>query len=155
MACFSGTARKTRHKLTQRAREAGLEGTYPIGALIVGPDGTILSRGHNQVYSVGDYSAHAEVDTIRRAGGVLMAPLYRGKCTLYTTLEPCLMCAGALLMANIARVIWAANDLDYGALRTFLPGRALPYIIRSSTYDCVPRSRSRGSLPGIDGSMDC
>jgi len=84
----------------------------------VGPDGVILSKGRNRVYSAGDYTAHAEVEAIRKAGGKLMEPMYRGKCTLYTTMEPCLMCSGALLLANIARAVWAANDPDYGALHT-------------------------------------
>lgn len=102
----------------QEAEQAALEGTYPIGALIVAPDGTILASGRNRVYSHGDYTAHAEVDAIRRAGGTLMHPSYRGKCTLYTSLEPCLMCTGALLLACIAHVVWAANDSDYGALHS-------------------------------------
>src|SRR5690348_14715560 len=55
-----------------------------------------------------------------------MAPSYRGKCTLYTTMEPCLMCAGALLLANIARVVWAANDPDYGALHRLYDGGLYP-----------------------------
>lgn len=106
----------------EEAERASQEGTYPIGALVVSSDGIILSRGHNRVYSVGDYTAHAEVEALRSAGGLLMAPSYRGRCTLYTTLEPCLMCAGALLLANIARVVWAANDPDYGALHAFYDG---------------------------------
>lgn len=80
----------------QEAEKAGQDGTYPIGALVLGPDGRILSRGLNRVYSAGDYTAHAEVDAIRNAGSVLMGPAYRGKCILYTTMEPCLMCTGAL-----------------------------------------------------------
>src|SRR6266699_945769 len=90
----------------EEAEQACQQGTYPIGALVVGPDGSILSRGQNRVYSAGDYTAHAEVETLRHAGGMLMEPSYRGKCTLYTTMEPCLMCTGALLLATIARVVW-------------------------------------------------
>lgn len=122
----------------EEAQQAGQEGTYPIGALIVGPDGIILSRGHNRVYSVGDYTAHAEVDALRSAGGVLMHPSYRGKCTLYTTLEPCLMCTGALLLASVARVVWAANDLGYGALHTLYHGGLYPALFASLLMTATP-----------------
>lgn len=122
----------------EEAEHAGREGTYPIGALIVGPDGTILSRGHNRVYSIGDYTAHAEVEVLRNAREVLMNPSYRGKCTLYTTLEPCFMCTGALLMARIARVVWAANDSDYGALQTLYQGGSYPTLFASLQMTATP-----------------
>jgi tRNA(adenine34) deaminase len=120
------------------AERAGREGTYPIGALVVSPDGIILGRGRNQVYSAGDYTAHAEVDAFRNTGGALMASSYRGKCTLYTTLEPCLMCAGALLLANIARVVWAANDPDYGALHPPYDGGLYPALFARILLTATP-----------------
>jgi tRNA(adenine34) deaminase len=122
----------------EEAERARQEGTYPIGALIVGPDGIILSRGHNRVYSIGDYTAHAEVDALRSAGGLLMEPSYRGKCTLYTTLEPCLMCTGALLLAQVARVVWAANDPDYGALHTLYHGGLYPALFTPLLMTATP-----------------
>jgi tRNA(adenine34) deaminase len=122
----------------EEAEQAGKEGTYPIGALIVGPDGIILSKGHNRVYSAGDYTAHAEIDAIRCAGGMLMEPSYRGKCTLYTTMEPCLMCTGALLLANIARVVWAANDPDYGALHTLYDSGMYPALFTPLLMTAAP-----------------
>jgi tRNA(adenine34) deaminase len=122
----------------EEAEQAGREGTYPIGALIVSPDGSILSRGHNRVYSAGDYTAHAEIDALRGGGGVLMAPSYRGKCTLYTTMEPCLMCTGAILMATIARVVWAANDPDYGALHTLYQGGLYPALFAPLLMTATP-----------------
>jgi tRNA(adenine34) deaminase len=100
----------------QEAEQAVQERTFPIGAVIVGPEGQILSKGRNCVYSAGDYTAHAEIEVIRQAGRLLMTPEYKGKCTLYTTLEPCLMCTGALIVTYIARVVWAANDEIGGAL---------------------------------------
>src|SRR5579863_1717688 len=117
---------------------AGQEGTYPIGAVVVGPDGVVLSRGRNRVYSAGNYTAHAEVEAIRNAGGTLMASSYRGKCTLYTTLEPCLMCAGALLMATIVRVVWAANDDDYGVPRHLYQGGLYPALFASTMMTATP-----------------
>jgi tRNA(adenine34) deaminase len=122
----------------EEAEKAGQEGTYPIGALVVSPDGTILSKGHNRVYSLGDYTAHAEVGALQNAGSILMAPSYQGKCTLYTTLEPCLMCAGALLMARIARVVWAANDPDYGALHPPYSGGLYPSLFASLLLTATP-----------------
>ena len=114
------------------------EGTYPIGAVIVDPDGAIVSKGHNRVYSVGDYTAHAEIDAIRRAGGTLMAPSYFTRCTMYTSLEPCLMCSGALLLANIARVVWAANDPDYGALHNTYSSALYPELFASIAITAAP-----------------
>ncbi|GLV60587.1 tRNA-specific adenosine deaminase [Dictyobacter sp. S3.2.2.5] len=122
----------------KEAEQAAQEGTYPIGALVVGPDGIIISRGHNRVYSSGDYTAHAEVDALRSAGGTLMAPSHRGKCTLYTTLEPCLMCTGALLMANIARVVWAMNDPDYGALHAHYRNGVYPALFAPLLLTAAP-----------------
>jgi tRNA(adenine34) deaminase len=101
----------------QEAEQAACEGTFPIGAVLVAPAGQIVGRGRNRVYSSGDYTAHAEIEVIRQAGGLLMAPTYKRSCTLYTTMEPCFMCAGALLLAYIARVVWIVNDDLWGALR--------------------------------------
>ncbi len=122
----------------EEAEQAGREGTYPIGALIVGPDGRILSRARNRVYSRGDYTAHAEVEAIRGAGGALMESAYRGKCILYTTMEPCLMCTGALLLALMTRVVWAANDPDYGALHDPYHGGLYPASLASLLITATP-----------------
>lgn len=113
------------------AEQASQEGTLPAGALVVGPDGMILGRGRNRVYSAGDYTAHAEVNALRNAGKVLMEPSYAGKCILYTTTEPCLMCTGALLIANIARVVWIVNDPDFGALFTQYQRGVYPVLFAS------------------------
>lgn len=101
----------------QEAEEASKAGTYPIGAIIVNPQGAIIGRGYNHVYHRGDYTSHAEMEAIRDAGCRLMQKPNYNACTLYTTLEPCLMCCGAILLARIKRVIWAKNDDVYGALR--------------------------------------
>jgi tRNA(adenine34) deaminase len=116
----------------QEAEQAAQEGTFPIGAVLVGPEGQIVSRGRNGVYRAGDYTAHAEIEVIRQAGSLLMTSEYKGKCTLYTTWEPCLMCTGALIVAYIARVVWAANDEIGGALH----GR----------YEYLPAVQSRLAL---------
>lgn len=101
----------------QEAEHASEAGTYPIGAIIVNPEGEIIGRGYNHVYDRGDYTSHAEMEAIRNAGCRLMKKPNFNSCTLYTTLEPCLMCCGAILLARIVRVIWVKNDDLYGALR--------------------------------------
>ncbi len=104
------------------AEQAALEGTVPIGAVVVSPAGQVIGQGRNHVYSVGDFTCHAEIDALRQAGRLLMTIPYTKTCTMYTTLEPCLMCTGALLMARIARVVWAVNDDKNGALRNLQNG---------------------------------
>lgn len=82
-----------RHYLEIALEEAEIafsEGTIPIGAVIVGPEGEIISRGRNRVFSSMDPSCHAEIDVIRKAGKNLLNKDYKNKCTMYTTVEPCL-----------------------------------------------------------------
>ncbi|MFC7370892.1 nucleoside deaminase [Fictibacillus iocasae] len=98
------------------------EGTYPIGAVLVDGDGKIIGRGRNRVFTHLDPTCHAEMDVIRKAGSLLMDPMYRQTCTLYTSVEPCPMCSGALILADIKRVVWALNDDYLGALRKMKKG---------------------------------
>jgi len=99
------------------AEQASRDGTFPIGAVIVGAEDQVLSSGRNRVYSQDDYTCHAEIDAIRQAGRLLMAKPHFKAAVLYTTAEPCLMCAGAIVMANISRVVWVMDDDYYGAMR--------------------------------------
>jgi tRNA(adenine34) deaminase len=101
----------------EEARCAYEDRTYPVGSVIVGPSGQIIGRGRNSVYSSGDFTSHAEVRAIHAAGGRLMSWGNFETCTLYTTMEPCLMCCGAILLARIARVVWIRDDDTHGALR--------------------------------------
>lgn len=101
----------------EEAHHAYIEKTYPVGAVIANPDGEIISKGHNHVYTEGDFTSHAEVEAIRKAGCLLMQKKNFENCTLYTTWEPCLMCCGAILLAHIKRVIWVMDDDDHGELR--------------------------------------
>ncbi len=118
----------------QQAHLAYIKKTYPVGAVIVSPDGRIISQGHNHVYSEGDFTSHAEVEAIRKAGHLLMQKENFEGCTLYTTMEPCLMCCGAILLARIKHVIWVMNDDIHGWLRhlhdnrfaQFPPNKHLP-----------------------------
>lgn len=101
----------------EQAEKAHNTQTYPIGAVIVDPKGNIIGQGYNHVYSAGDYTSHAEMEAIRDAGSRLMQEPNFEASTLYTTMEPCLMCCGAILLARIKRVVWVIDDEQYGALR--------------------------------------
>jgi tRNA(adenine34) deaminase len=95
------------------ARQAGLEGEVPIGAVIV-REGEIVGRGWNRNIGLNDPSAHAEIMAMRDAGNALGNHRLPG-CSLYVTLEPCPMCAGAMIHARLARVVFGANDPKTGA----------------------------------------
>ncbi|MFC1776526.1 tRNA adenosine(34) deaminase TadA [Pseudomonadota bacterium] len=95
------------------ARRAASEGEVPIGAVIV-RDGEIIGRGWNRNIALNDPSAHAEIMAMRDAGESIGN--YRlTDCSLYVTLEPCPMCAGAMIHARLARIVFAAADPKTGA----------------------------------------
>lgn len=98
------------------ARQAAAEGEVPIGAVVVSPRGRILGRGHNQTEALGDVTAHAEMIAISAAAQALGGK-YLSDCTLYVTVEPCLMCAGALGWSQISRVVYGASDPKRGYSR--------------------------------------
>ena len=95
------------------AEEAGRCGEVPVGAVIVGPDGRVVGRGFNQPILRHDPTAHAEVMALRNAAETLANYRMPG-CTLYVTLEPCVMCAGAIMHARIGRVVFGARDPKTG-----------------------------------------
>src|SRR5947209_3085247 len=85
----------------QEARLALTNETIPVGSVLISPDGELIGRGRNCIYSAGDCSGHAEIEAIRDAGSLLLRPVYFQRCTLYTTAEPCMMCTGAILAAGV------------------------------------------------------
>ena len=96
------------------ARLAEAEGEVPVGAIAVA-DGRIVGSGHNQPIGLGDPTAHAEILAIRSAGSQLKS--YRlAEVSIYVTLEPCVMCVGAMVNARVSRVIYGARDEKAGAL---------------------------------------
>lgn len=97
----------------EQAREAGAAGEVPVGALVV-LEGEVVGRGFNQPISRHDPTAHAEVMALRDAATRLGNYRLPG-CTLYVTLEPCAMCAGAIMHARIDRVVFGARDPKTGA----------------------------------------
>lgn len=101
------------------AQEAQASGEVPIGAVVLGPDAAILARGQNRVIRDHDPTAHAEIVALRAAGAALGN--YRlEQCTLYVTLEPCAMCAGAMIHARVARLVFGAFDPKAGAVGSVL-----------------------------------
>jgi tRNA(adenine34) deaminase len=100
----------------KEAERAFEEGEVPVGAVVV-KDGVIVGRGRNAVERLNDPTAHAEILAVSAACETLGAKLLDG-CTLYVTLEPCPMCAGALVWARLARLVFGALDEKAGAVET-------------------------------------
>ncbi len=98
----------------QTARRALPTGDVPVGAVVLGPDGAVLGRGWNLREASGDPTAHAEVVALRNAGTASGSWRLDG-CTLVVTLEPCTMCAGALVLARVCRLVFGAWDDKAGA----------------------------------------
>lgn len=106
----------------QEAEQACDAGEIPVGAVIV-IDNQIIARAHNLTERLTDVTAHAEMQAITMASSYLGGK-YLKNCTLYVTLEPCAMCAGALYWSQIARVVYGASDLQRGF--TAMGGRLHP-----------------------------
>lgn len=96
------------------ARAALVTGDVPVGAVVLGPRGDVVGRGHNAREAIGDPTAHAEVLALRAAAATL-GRWRLDDCTLVVTLEPCAMCAGALVLARVPRLVLGAWDPKAGA----------------------------------------
>ncbi|MFC7404366.1 tRNA adenosine(34) deaminase TadA [Georgenia alba] len=96
------------------AQEAADDGDVPVGAVVLGPDGARLGGGRNRREVDGDPTAHAEILALRQAAATLGTWRLEG-CTLVVTLEPCTMCAGAVVLSRLARVVLGAWDPKAGA----------------------------------------
>ena len=103
------------HMALDQAHAAAAAGEVPVGAVIVGPDGTILAQARNQMRASLDPTAHAEIAAIRAACEKLDNERLTD-CSLYVTLEPCPMCAGAIAEARIAKLFYGAADVKGGAV---------------------------------------
>ena len=113
------TARDARDETFMRealalADRAGAAGEVPVGALVV-RDGEVVGRGHNRSVTDRDPSAHAEIVALREAAAAAGSFRVDGA-TLYVTLEPCLMCCGAILQARVARLVYGAREPRAGAV---------------------------------------
>jgi tRNA(adenine34) deaminase len=96
---------------------ASEHGDVPVGCVIVDAAGKVLAVAHNERERTGDPTAHAEIVALRRAAAVIGHWRLIGA-TAYVTLEPCAMCAGALVNARVERVVWAADDPKAGGMRS-------------------------------------
>jgi tRNA(adenine34) deaminase len=116
------------------ARLARDQGEVPVGAVVV-HDGRIVGRGHNERELNQDPTAHAEMTAIREAAEVLGSWRLIDT-TLYVTLEPCTMCAGALVNARVPRVVWGCSDPKAGATETLYTIGSDPRL--NHRFECVP-----------------
>ncbi len=113
---MTGTADDARHMglALDEARAALATGDVPVGAVVVGPGGVVVGTGRNAREAAGDPTAHAEVLALR-AASVALGRWRLDDCTLVVTLEPCLMCAGATVLARVPRLVLGAWDPKAGA----------------------------------------
>jgi tRNA(adenine34) deaminase len=98
----------------EEARRAGEEGEVPIGAVLVS-EGEVIGRGRNLPVALSDPTAHAEIQALREGAARIGNYRLPGS-TLYVTLEPCIMCAGAILQARVGRLVFGAEDSKGGAV---------------------------------------
>lgn len=119
------------------AGRAGATGDVPVGAVVLDPDGVMIGRGWNAREADGDPTAHAELLAIREAARALGGWRLTG-CSLVVTLEPCTMCAGAVVLARLARLVFGAYDAKAGAV--------------GSLWDVV-RDRRLNSRPEVVGGV--
>jgi len=103
------------HTALELAGQCLAHGDVPVGAVVLSPAGDIIGRGRNQREELGDPTAHAEVMAMREAASGL-ATWRLDDCTLVVTLEPCTMCAGAIINARIARLVFGADEPRTGAV---------------------------------------
>lgn len=99
------------------ANEAGAAGEVPVGAVLVASGGEVIGRGANAPIRLHDPTAHAEILALREASAALQNYRLAGA-TMYSTVEPCVMCAGALVHARVERLVFGARDLRFGGVRS-------------------------------------
>lgn len=125
------------------AEIAAAEGEVPIGAVVVG-GGRVLGRGHNQTERLADVTAHAEMLAISAAAQALGGKYLKG-CTLYVTVEPCPMCAGAIGWSQIGRIVVGAADPKRGYSTILRPG-ATPFHPRAFVSEGVRADECRALM---------
>nr|WP_218115385.1 nucleoside deaminase [Leucobacter soli] len=122
----------------EEARQAAVEGEIPVGALVLAPDREVIARARNGRERMPDPTAHAEVLALREAAAELGDRVLAG-CTLVVTLEPCAMCAGAILAARVPTVVFGAWDEKAGAA--------------GSVYDLLRDGRLPHAVPEVIGGV--
>ncbi len=120
-------------KALQEAEMAYEEGEIPVGAIIVSND-HIVAKGHNMTETLHDVTAHAEIQAITAAANTLGAK-YLPDCTLYVSMEPCVMCAGAIAWAQVGTVVFGASDPKRG-YQKLAPNALHPKtVVRQGVFD--------------------
>ena len=99
------------------ARQAAENGEVPVGAVVVDENGDVLSTASNHTIANSDPTAHAEIIALRESGAKISNYRLTGT-TVYSTIEPCAMCAGALVNARVSRLVFGAHDKRFGAVET-------------------------------------
>jgi tRNA(adenine34) deaminase len=149
------------------AREAEAAGEVPVGAVVV-IGGRVIGCGRNSPIARNDPSAHAEMLAIREAASNIGNYRLEGA-TLYVTLEPCVMCAGALVHARVARLVFGARDLRFGGVRskfrladTDILNHRIEVVENVRGAECAAlmrgffeAQRAKGQRPGESGSSGC
>ncbi len=110
----------------EQAREAGEAGEAPVGAVLLASDGALLSKAGNAPIRLGDPTAHAEILALREGAARIGNYRLTGS-ILVVTLEPCVMCLGAMIHARIGLLVYGATDPRTGAVSSVLPGPDLPF----------------------------
>lgn len=124
------------NKAYQEALRAFDDGEVPVGAVIINPSGTIIGRGSNSMERLQDATAHAEILAIGAAARS-MGTWRLNDCALFVTLEPCLMCLGAILNSRIGTIVYATSDPRLGAVNTH------PFAsVAQDAYHAFPEVRS-------------
>lgn len=108
------------------ASEAAENGEVPVGCVVVGPDGSIIGRGRNRRQELNSAAAHAEIEAIAKAGKAI-GDWRLSECSLYVTLEPCPMCAGAILGARVAKLYYGAKEPVSGSCGSIINLFMEPY----------------------------
>ena len=133
----------------EAAREAARRGEVPVGAVVVGRDEVVLAVAGNRTRTDCDPTAHAEVvalrEAARRAGNYRLTGA-----TVYSTVEPCAMCAGALVQARVGRLVYGAVDVQGGRGRIRLPRLRLKLF---EPQDGTDGGRARGRVPRTDAGI--
>ena len=134
-----------RAALEEAAGPASPRSEVPVGAVILDPAGALIARAHNRRESDADPTAHAEIVAIRAAGRALGSWHLDG-CTLVVTLEPCTMCAGAVVAARIGRVVYGAADPKAGAAGSLYNFAADPRLNHTTEIMAGVRADECGAL---------
>lgn len=134
------------------AREAAENGEVPVGCVVASPEGVIIGRGRNRREEGRDATAHAEIEAIRAACAALGTWNLSG-CTLFVTLEPCPMCAGAIINSRISTVVYGAKEPYSGSVGSVINLFEERYGHRPAVYGGVLRDECASLLSGFFGSL--